>query len=548
MKYIKPPDFKSVREFEAHYKKIEQDITELLISDGSANTAKELNAKLSQALNAAVSYLTNVNKDFTNTELSTAFQEGRASVKEPPKVSAKEAAAILAKQGFKYAKNGFYRDTYIELQNATQTALNGMQTRVNAIIKDLHKTGQDSVYNVQQAIIKDLEAHNIFSVRYSNGAEQPLHSYAAMAARSARIESTNIGAIGRALQAGTDFVEMTTMPQCCKLCGAYQGKVYSISGKDKRFPALFKTVLRSGYALPHPNCRHEFIPWYEEIEAPEDVEKAIKNSKILYDKNGELVDVRFQKDIKGYAAWQAGNRQLNRELLEYERMKAYYASKGETPPYTTLGAFRRARRAQSKNYRESRIEWESEVKTKKIEQNKILTNVLGQEIVFSDRFNEEKWISSKKIIVDLAMEYDTRLTSVKVGQADKKLAGGSVNIGGGMYLASTKPETAIHEFAHSIAIENATKYGVVDNAEFWKEIAQIKRKYKKEVKDNAKKWISSYEHSSKGKDEFFAESFTLAILHEKGFLIPDHYGDALPYAMEVLRVTKKYFGKNKAKI
>ena len=345
MKYIKPPDFKSVREFEANYKKIEQDITELLISDGSANTAKELNAKLSQALNAAVSYLTNVNKDFTNSELSTAFQEGRASVKDPPKVSAKEAAAILAKQGFKYAKNGFSRDTYIELQNATQTALNGMQTRVNAIIKDLHKTGQDSVYNVQQAIIKDLEAHNIFSVTYSNGAEQPLHAYAAMAARSARIESTNIGAIGRALQAGTDFVEMTTMPQCCKLCGAYQGKVYSISGKDKRFPALFKTVLRSGYALPHPNCRHEFIPWYEEIEAPEDVEKAIRNSKILYDKNGELVDVRFQKDIKGYAAWQAGNRQLNRELLEYERMKAYYAGREDEMPYKSLGSFRRARRA-----------------------------------------------------------------------------------------------------------------------------------------------------------------------------------------------------------
>lgn len=344
MKYIRPPEFKSVREFEAHYKKIEQDITELLTTDGSASTAQELNAKLSQALNAAVSYLANVNKRFTNNELPTAFQEGKDRIKDPPKVTAKEVAAILEKQGFKYAKNGFSRDTYIELQNATQTALKGMQTRVNSIIKDLHKTGQDSVYNVQQAIVKDLEEHGI-TVTYSNGAKQSLHSYAAMAARSARIESTNIGAIGRALQAGTDFVKMTTMPQCCKLCGAYQGKVYSISGKDKRFPALFKTVLRSGYALPHPNCRHEFIPWYEEIEAPEDVEKAIKSSKILYDKNGELVDVRFQKDIKGYAAWQAGNRQLNRELLEYEQMKAYYASKGETPPYKTLGAFRRASRA-----------------------------------------------------------------------------------------------------------------------------------------------------------------------------------------------------------
>ena len=33
---------------------------------------------------------------------------------------------------------------------------------------------------------------------------------------------------------------MTSMPQCCKFCGAFQDKVYSISGKDKRFPALFK--------------------------------------------------------------------------------------------------------------------------------------------------------------------------------------------------------------------------------------------------------------------------------------------------------------------
>jgi hypothetical protein len=78
------------------------------------------------------------------------------------------------------------------------------------------------------------------------------------------------------------------------------------------------------------------------MEAPEDVKEAIKNSKIKYDGKGNLVDVRYQSDIKGYAAWQAGNRQLNRELLEYNRMKEYY---GENAPYKTLGAFRRARRS-----------------------------------------------------------------------------------------------------------------------------------------------------------------------------------------------------------
>ena len=105
------------------------------------------------------------------------------------------------------------------------------------------------------------------------------------------------------------------------------------------------------------NSRHEFIPRYEEMETPEDVEKAICNSKILYDKDGELVDVRFQKDIKGYAAWQAGNRQLNRELLEYERMKAYYAGREDEMPYKSLGASRRARRAHTGNYKENRKVW-----------------------------------------------------------------------------------------------------------------------------------------------------------------------------------------------
>ena len=345
MRYIKPSDFKSVREFQAYYQKIEQDIHTLLTTDGSANSAKELNDKLSQALNAAMSYLSKKNQEFTQKELATAFQEGRQSVKEEPKLSVKVAAEILEKQGYKYAKNGLSRDTYIELQNAILVAGKGLKSRVNSIIGDLRKSGKDTVYNVQQAILNDLQKNGLLNVEYSNGAKQPLHAYAAMAARSARIESTNIGAIGRALQAGTDYVKMTTMPQCCKLCAAYQDKVYCISGKDKRFPALFKTVLRSGYALPHPNCRHEFIPWFIEMESPADVAKAIKDSKIQYDSKGNLVDVRFQKDIELYASWQAGNRQLNRELLEFQRMKEHYAGRESDMPYKSLGSFRKARRA-----------------------------------------------------------------------------------------------------------------------------------------------------------------------------------------------------------
>ena len=75
------------------------------------------------------------------------------------------------------------------------------------------------------------------------------------------------------------------------------------------------------------------------------MEKAIKNSVIQYDSKGNLVDVRSQSAIELYKRWQAGNRQRNDEFNEYERMKAHYEAQGQEPPYKTLAAFRRARRA-----------------------------------------------------------------------------------------------------------------------------------------------------------------------------------------------------------
>ena len=345
MRYIKPPDFKSVIELEKCYKKVEADIRAMLSVDASPRTAQELNDRVQSALNATVQYLTVKNKNFAQTELPIAFDEGNAIGEAEQKRSKQEVAQILASQGYKYAKNGFSNDVYIELQAATKSAGDGFKTALNSIIERLSLDGKDSVYNVQKEVEKYLNDHKIFEVKYANGAKMPLHAYAAMAARSARIETVNIAAIGRALQSGTDLVKMTTMPGCCKLCAAYQGKVYSISGQDKRFPALFKTVLRNGYALPHPNCRHEFIAYYEYLEDPKDVERMIKASKIKYDHQGNLVDVRFQKDIEAYAAWQVGNRQLNREMLEYGRMREYYKGREEEMPYKSLGTFRTARRS-----------------------------------------------------------------------------------------------------------------------------------------------------------------------------------------------------------
>ena len=96
----------------------------------------------------------------------------------------------------------------------------------------------------------------------------------------------------------------------------------------------------------------------------------------------------------------------------------------------------------------------------------------GQEIIFHEKLTGEKWQASKKVITDLSKEYNTRLIKVDIGAEN---AAGDVNLAGTMRLSSSNPVIAVHEFAHSIAIENATKLGLTNDVEFWKEIRKIRR-------------------------------------------------------------------------
>ena len=162
-------------------------------------------------------------------------------------------------------------------------------------------------------------------------------------------------------------------------------------------------------------------------------------------------------------------------------------------------------------------------------------------IVFDGKFNDEKWSETKRVINKLANEYNTRMGVVTGGA---KKAAGEVDISGyTMRLNSSYIDTAIHEFAHTLAGTDADKVGLTNDAEFWKEIKKIKRAYRKAVADDSSRWISSYEHGSNSLDEFMAEAFTLAKMKEMGYEIPDKYGKDLTYANQVLDVVNKYFGK-----
>jgi hypothetical protein len=122
--------------------------------------------------------------------------------------------------------------------------------------------------------------------------------------------------------------------------------VYSLSGNDKRFPALFETALKHGYMLIHPNCRHEFLPYFEELQSAEQLQKDISFSGRPFE------DARGAAERDAYAKWQEQNRRRNNEANEYTDMKAKL---GDKMPYKDIGSFRRASRAKSEEYQKARV-------------------------------------------------------------------------------------------------------------------------------------------------------------------------------------------------
>jgi len=91
--------------------------------------------------------------------------------------------------------------------------------------------------------------------RDSMGRTWRLAAYAEMVARTTTTEATNLGIVNQLRAMGRDLTQMTAHDGPCEICAPYEGRIYSISGETKDYPAL-NTVpgIRDGYWTLHPTA------------------------------------------------------------------------------------------------------------------------------------------------------------------------------------------------------------------------------------------------------------------------------------------------------
>jgi Phage minor capsid protein 2. len=158
--------------------------------------------------------------------------------------------------------------------------------------------------------IADLNAQGITGMVTKNGARIPAMAYMAGVVHYHQRKAHVTGSENMATQNGYDLVYVNYVGITCEYCATMQGRVYSISGNDERFPKLER---RPPY---HAHCVHSLTPWIEEYATTDEV------AKMVTDSNRPFKDNRTARNIRRYNEIQKVKSRKNETRKQWIRYKA----------------------------------------------------------------------------------------------------------------------------------------------------------------------------------------------------------------------------------
>jgi len=202
-----------------------------------------------------------------------------------------------------------------------------------------------TVKETKKLLIEKLTSHGITGIRDKAGRLIRLDAYAELVARSTTREATNKATLDQLQAHGYDLVQMSSHASPCPICAPLEGRVYSISGSDNRYPPLERAYSGS-HANIHPNCLHVLTPYIEKFD--DNAGKTRRDSNRSFD-----TDPRSKAQQDAYNAAQRKNAVLRNDRNQYER---YKATLGDDAP-STFSGFRRMKTSDSDNWQQLQADY-----------------------------------------------------------------------------------------------------------------------------------------------------------------------------------------------
>ena len=136
------------------------------------------------------------------------------------------------------------------------------QLQLNTVLSGAF-AGTETITQVQRKMERLAADGGVTAFVDKSGRAWSMATYTEMLARTTTMQVYNKAKEIEFREHGEDLVIISSHPKACELCVPWQGKVLSLSGKNKDYPSMQEAV---NAGLFHPNCRHTYSLWLEEID------------------------------------------------------------------------------------------------------------------------------------------------------------------------------------------------------------------------------------------------------------------------------------------
>ena len=203
-------------------------------------------------------------EDIINSRAKKSYKEIALTSEELERLKSnpKQFASELAKLNSKSVQT--IRSSYFKKQNERKRQA-GIEKAKASGNKENQSSGEKAILEMQET----LDKNGVFAFSDAGGKRWTLGGYCSMIARTSSMRSTNLGEVFADDEC--DLYYIVPHAGSCPICSKYEGKVYSRSGKDPRYPPLASVFgkidpngtndLDNTYLTIHPNCRHKIVKY-----------------------------------------------------------------------------------------------------------------------------------------------------------------------------------------------------------------------------------------------------------------------------------------------
>lgn len=217
-----------------------------------------------------------------------------------------------------------------------------------------------TVKQMQRNLVQMLENKGVAAIEYMRGGKKcymSLDAYAELVARSTVHEARNTANINLGVRIGNDLVKMSSHFGSCPICAPYEGRVFSVSGTNPNYPALYDTPWSSAYQNFHPHCRHILTQYIEELQSGEDIQNMRKYSNRSFDIGGKgWTKEQTAQANRSLANYRAGRDRKTKLYTDRKQWQNYRAVLGDDAPKSFSG-FRRMKQSGNDNWQYTQLDY-----------------------------------------------------------------------------------------------------------------------------------------------------------------------------------------------